>query len=110
MVTILLSNRLGERKMMQSELAQKTGIRPSTISDYYHGFAKRIPLKHLELICKALNCDICDILTLDAERVAQAERAIRRAASAPTEADFVQRFDAEFQKQRKMAQTRAGGS
>ncbi len=39
-----------------------TGIRASTINDIYNEFAERISLNHLDRICKALNCDISDIL------------------------------------------------
>lgn len=35
MIRILLSTRLGERRWTQADLARATGIRPSTINDYY---------------------------------------------------------------------------
>lgn len=47
MIRILLSTRLGERRWTQADLARATGIRPSTINDYYHEFAERVNLEHL---------------------------------------------------------------
>lgn len=46
MIRILLSTRLGERRWTQADLARATGIRPSTINDYYHEFAERVNLEH----------------------------------------------------------------
>ena len=62
MIRILLSARLGERRLNQAELARMTGIRPSTINDLYHEIADRVNLDHLDLICEALNCDLSDIM------------------------------------------------
>ena len=62
MIRILLSTRLGERRWTQADLARKTGIRPSTINDWYHDLAERINLEHLDLICEALDCDISDVI------------------------------------------------
>ena len=39
MIRILLSTRLGERRMTQSDLARVTGIRSQTINELYHDFA-----------------------------------------------------------------------
>lgn len=62
MIRILLSTRLGERRWTQADLARATGIRPSTINDYYHEIADRVNLEHLDLICEALECDLSDLL------------------------------------------------
>ncbi len=62
MIRILLSTRLGERKLTQAELARMTQIRASTINDYYWELAERVKLEHLDLICEALQCDISDLL------------------------------------------------
>ena len=62
MIRILLSTRLGERRWTQADLARATGIRPSTINDLYHEMAKRVNLEHLDLICKALDCELSDLL------------------------------------------------
>lgn len=63
MVRILLSTRLGERRWTQADLARKTGIRPSTISDMYHEMVERVTLEHLDLICEALDCELADVIT-----------------------------------------------
>ncbi len=62
MIRILLSNKLGELKMTQADLARMTGIRPNTINELYNEFAERVNLQHLDLICEALNCDLSEIL------------------------------------------------
>lgn len=62
MIKIHLSRILGEKRWTQADLARKTGIRPSTIGDYYHELAERVNLDYLSLICEALDCKISDIL------------------------------------------------
>lgn len=62
MIRILLSKKLGELRWTQADLARATGIRPATINEYYHEFAERVNLEHLDLICEALHCDLSEIL------------------------------------------------
>lgn len=62
LVKIYLSKLLGERKMSQAELARRTGIRPATINELYWEFAERISFEHIDLICKALECKIEDLM------------------------------------------------
>lgn len=62
MITIMLSRKLGELRVTQAELAEKTGIRPNTINDLFHNVAKRVNLEHLDKICEALNCDLSEIV------------------------------------------------
>lgn len=62
MIKILLSRKLGEVRWTQADLARATGIRPSTINEYYHELTSRMNLEHLDLICDALDCDIDEIL------------------------------------------------
>lgn len=62
MIRILLSARLGELRWTQADLARATGIRPSTINEYYHELAERINLEHFDLICEALDCELSDLL------------------------------------------------
>lgn len=73
MIRILLSARLGERRLKQAELSRMTGIRPNTISDLYNEISTRISLDDLDLICEALDCDITDIL----QRVPNNEKRIK---------------------------------
>lgn len=64
MVRILLSKLLGERRWTQADLSRATGIRAATINEYYHELAERVTLRHLELICQELECDLSDLLVL----------------------------------------------
>lgn len=62
MIRILLSRKLGELRLTQIDLARKTGIRPNTINGLYHGYADRVSLTQLNLICEALHCDLFELL------------------------------------------------
>ncbi len=62
MIRIMLSKLLGEKRLTQADLARKTGIRPSTINEYYHELTDRINLVHFDEICEALDCQLGDLL------------------------------------------------
>ena len=62
MIKILLSRKLGELRWTQADLARKTGIRPSTISEMYHELIDRVNLEHLDLICEALGCKLEELI------------------------------------------------
>ena len=62
MVRILLSTRLGERRLTQAELSRMKGIRPNTINELYNELTTRISLDHLDLICEALDCELTDLI------------------------------------------------
>lgn len=62
MIRVLLSARLGEKRLTQADLARMTGIRPATINELYHEIANRVSLEHLDLICEALDCDLSDLI------------------------------------------------
>ena len=62
MIKIYLSKLLGEKRMNQTELAKKTGIRKETIFLIYHEYVKRIDVRHLDKICKALDCKLSDLI------------------------------------------------
>lgn len=69
MIRIVLSTRLGERRMTQSELARATGIRSQTINEMYHDFSDRVNLDDLDLICEALDCTLSDLLIYEPNEV-----------------------------------------
>lgn len=69
-----LAQKMTEAKLNVADLSRATGIRPGTINEYYHEFAERVNLEHIDLICEALNCDLSDIL----ERIPNAEPAVHR--------------------------------
>lgn len=71
MIKILLSRKLGELRWTQADLARATGIRPTTINMLYHGFAERVNLEHLDLICEALNCELSEIIIREPNSIPQ---------------------------------------
>lgn len=62
MIKILLSRKLGELRWTQADLARKTGIRPTTISEIYNELVERVNLEHLDAICSTLGCELDEIL------------------------------------------------
>ncbi len=62
MVKNHLSRLLGEKRWTQKDLAVATGIRPSTINEWYHEIVYRLNIDHIDKICEALNCNIADLL------------------------------------------------
>lgn len=61
MIKSKLKVMLAIREMTQKELAQKTGIRPPTISAIANNTAKHIPIDVLDRICQELKCEVGDI-------------------------------------------------
>lgn len=62
-IKIHVSDWLGKMKMSQKELSEKTGIRPATISAYYHETVKRIEVDHMEKMCEVFDCQPGDLFT-----------------------------------------------
>ena len=53
---------LAVREMTQKDLAQKTGIRPPTISAICTGSIKHQPVDALDKICAVLDCQPADVV------------------------------------------------
>ena len=53
---------LAKRNMTQKELAERTGIRPPTVSAICLGTVKHLPIDALDKICEALDCKVEDIM------------------------------------------------
>jgi putative transcriptional regulator len=53
---------LAMREMTQKELAEKTGIRPPTISAICTGTIKHLPVDVLDKICEVLDCQPADLI------------------------------------------------
>lgn len=53
---------LAVRDMTQKELAEKTGIRPPTISAICTGSVKHLPVDALDKICAVLDCQPSDLM------------------------------------------------
>ena len=48
--------------MTQKELAERTGIRPPTVSAICTGAVKHLPVDALDKICEVLNCQPADLM------------------------------------------------
>lgn len=70
--------------MTQSELSRITGIRAATICEMCRNQTERVNLHYLETICRALDCDICDIMTLQYDELKAAEAQTRRTTKKAT--------------------------
>ena len=53
---------LAINEMTQNELAEKTGIRPPTVSAICTGAVKHLPIEALNRICAVLNCQPGDLM------------------------------------------------
>ena len=53
---------LAMRDMTQKELAERTGIRPPTISAICTGTIKHLPVEALDKICTVLDCRPGDLI------------------------------------------------
>lgn len=52
---------LAMRNMTQKELAERTGIRPPTVSAICTGAVKHLPVDALDKICEVLDCQPADL-------------------------------------------------
>ena len=53
---------LALREMTQKELAERTGIRPPTVSAICTGTVKHLPVEALNKICEVLECQPSDLM------------------------------------------------
>ena len=53
---------LAQKEMTQKDLAEKTGIRPPTVSAICTGSVKHLPVEALNKICAVLECQPADIM------------------------------------------------
>ena len=53
---------LAMRDMTQKELAERTGIRPPTVSAICTGAVKHLPVAALDKICEVLDCQPGDLM------------------------------------------------
>lgn len=63
-----LENLLYQRKMMAKELAEKSGVPESTISNIVTGKTKAPSINTLVKFCKVLNCGIEKMILIDKEK------------------------------------------
>ena len=62
MIKFTVKVMLAKREMTQKELADRTGIRPPTISAICTGSIKHLPVEALNKICAVLDCQPADIM------------------------------------------------
>lgn len=62
MIKLKVKVMLAMRDMTQKELAEKTGIRPPTISALCTNSAKHLPIDVLDKICAVLECQPSDLI------------------------------------------------
>lgn len=65
MIKIRLKKLLADRGMTQSELALRTGIRPSTVCAICGNSCAFLKLEHIDRICAVLGCEIDEFICLD---------------------------------------------
>ena len=53
---------LAMRDMTQKQLAEKTGIRPPTVSAICTGAVKHLPVDALDKMCDVLDCQPADLM------------------------------------------------
>ncbi|MBG9456743.1 Cro/Cl family transcriptional regulator [Lysinibacillus sphaericus] len=73
MIKVHLSRLLGEKRMKISELAKETGLHRNGLSRLYNEETDGIKFDTLEKVCKALNCDISDLIEIVDEEKAHAD-------------------------------------
>lgn len=59
---------LAKRKMSSAALAEKIGITPANLSILKTGKAKAVRFSTLEAICRALDCQLGDVLEYSEEQ------------------------------------------
>lgn len=67
MITVNLDVMMAKRKMSLSTLSDKVGITLANLSILKNNKAKAIRFSTLDAICKALNCEVSDILTFESD-------------------------------------------
>ena len=65
MITVNLDVMMAKRKMSLNTLSEKVGITLANLSILKNNKAKAIRFSTLDAICKALDCDVSDILAFE---------------------------------------------
>lgn len=73
MIKFKVKVKLAEKEMTQKQLAERTGIRPPTISAICLGTVKHLPVDALDKICTILECQPADIMEYIPEADSQGE-------------------------------------
>ena len=71
MIKFTVKVMLAKREMTQKELAERTGIRPPTISAICTSTVKHLPIEALDKICEVLDCQPYDLMEYVKEPIVQ---------------------------------------
>ncbi len=55
--------------MSQKTLSELTGIRPNTISEWYHEITVRLKIEHIDRICEVLGCSFDELIEVIPNKV-----------------------------------------
>jgi len=61
LINIKVAELMGRHKLTKKALAEKTGIRPNTVSALWLGTVKRIEVGQMDKLCEALDCQPGDL-------------------------------------------------
>jgi putative transcriptional regulator len=61
MIRIKVAELMGREKMTQKAVASATGMRPNTVSQLWHGTAKRLEIDQINALCKLFRCQPGDL-------------------------------------------------
>ena len=62
MIKVHLGRLLGKKRMTMAALQRRTGLDKNTISRLYHGKTESISFTTLDRICRAMECEVGDVL------------------------------------------------
>lgn len=62
MIKCHLSRIMGEKRITQKEVIEKTGLSSATVSNLYNEKVKRLDFDTLEKLCKLFNCKVQDLI------------------------------------------------
>lgn len=71
MIKFTVKVMLAKREMTQKQLAERTGIRPPTVSAICLGTVKQLPIEALNKICDVLDCQPADLMEFVADAAVQ---------------------------------------
>lgn len=62
MIEWRLHEEMGKRRMKIQDVARATGLAWDAVANIYHGRSKQVALDTLDRLCKALGCQVGDLL------------------------------------------------
>jgi putative transcriptional regulator len=68
MIEYHIAELMGKHRLNKLQVSEKTGIRPNTVGDYWHGTVKSIKPDHIEAFCKLFNCQPGDLFSYNSDK------------------------------------------